>query len=249
MADTRGVITRYATADLVAQATAARLVLDISDLLMRQRLVHVVLTGGTVGIKSLAAVAASPLRRAVEWDRVHFWWGDERYLPTGDPERNETQARHALLDALNVAPEQVHAMPALVDGVSVDEAAAAYALEMARFAGTRQEGVPDWDILMLGMGPDGHIASLFPGHPTVNVTDRPTVGETDSPKPPPARLSLTMPAINAANAVWLVIAGEEKAAAAARAVAGGDVLETPAAGATGRVVTRFLIDDAASTLL
>lgn len=246
MSAERGVVTRYPTADDVAQATAARLVVEISDLLTRQQVVHLVLTGGTVGVKALAALASSPARGAVDWNRVHFWWGDERYLPAGDPERNETQAREALLDPLRVPAEQVHAMPASEPGVSVDEAARVYAREMERFAGTRQTGVPNWDILLLGMGPDGHIASLFPGHETVRVTDRTTIGETDSPKPPPERISLTLPAVNAADAVWLVIAGAEKAGPAARAVAGGDVLETPAAGATGRVVTRFLVDEAAS---
>lgn len=242
----RGSIHRYPDAETLAEAVAARLLVAVSDRLGTQDVVHLVLTGGTVGIKSLAAVAASPARGVVDWSRVHFWWGDERYLPAGDGERNETQARDALLDALGVAGSQIHAMPALAGGVGVDDAAAAYAQELARFAGSRQPGVPDFDILMLGMGPDGHIASLFPGHDTVNVTDATTVGESDSPKPPPQRISLTLPAINTADEVWLVISGQEKAAPAARAVAGQDVLATPAAGVQGRSSTRFLMDDAAA---
>lgn len=242
-------IHRYRDADLLSESVAARLILSTSDLLSVQDEVHLVLTGGTVGIRSLAAVATNPTRNAVDWSRVHFWWGDERYLSAGDPERNETQARSALLDGLAIDPSKIHAMPALAADVSVDDAAAAYGAELARFSGTREAGVPDFDILMLGMGPDGHIASLFPGHETLNVRDRGAVGEADSPKPPSARVSLTVPAISSANEVWLVIAGADKAAPAARAVAGDDAMETPAAAARGRVATRFLIDDAAASAL
>src|SRR5690554_2128480 len=86
--------------DALAHATAARLLTTILDRLSVQESVHVVLTGGTIGIKALAAVAESPLVSAVDWSAVHLWWGDERFLPDGDPERNETQAREALLDSL-----------------------------------------------------------------------------------------------------------------------------------------------------
>ena len=83
-------------ADLLARSTASRLLLAVLDAQSLHSPVHVVLTGGTVGIKTLAAVADDPVRAAVDWSGVHLWWGDERFLPDGDPDRNETQAREAL---------------------------------------------------------------------------------------------------------------------------------------------------------
>ena len=98
-------------ARLLAQAMAARLVTKLVDVLAAKDEAHLVLTGGSVGIGSLAAVAELPARVAVDWKRVHLWWSDERFLPEGDPERNVTQARGALLDKLDLDPAFVHEMP------------------------------------------------------------------------------------------------------------------------------------------
>jgi 6-phosphogluconolactonase len=155
--------------------------------------VHVVLTGGTVGIATLAALAHSPARDAVDWSEVHLWWGDERFVPAGDGDRNETQAREALLDALGDAlpAANVHPVPAQDDDVADPHVAAdAYAGELAAHAPAGAE-VPQFDVLLLGMGPDGHVASLFPGHEALRAAGRPTVGVEGSPKPPPLRVSLT----------------------------------------------------------
>ncbi|NKY38940.1 SLC13 family permease, partial [Cellulomonas septica] len=120
-------------ATVLAEAVAARLLTRLLDLQSHRSPVHVVLTGGTVGIASLAAVARSPLRDAVDWSGVHLWWGDERFLPDGDADRNETQAREALLDGLDALPAaNVHPMPAQSDDVPTPEAsAAAYARTLA----------------------------------------------------------------------------------------------------------------------
>src|SRR5690606_28252647 len=105
-------------AEVLAEAVAARLLTRLVDLQSVQDEVHLVLTGGTVGIASLAAISRSPVRLAVDWSAVHLWWGDERFLPSGDPERNETQAREALLDGLEgLDPAKVHPMPAPGEGV------------------------------------------------------------------------------------------------------------------------------------
>jgi 6-phosphogluconolactonase len=238
----------------VASATAARLLLLLLDAQGTHRPLHVGLTGGTVGIRTLREVAASPLRDAVDWTGVHVWWGDERFLPTGDPDRNETQAREALLDALAIPAGNIHPMPSAdAPGISTPEdSAAAYAAELARFAADEEAGddagppVPSFDVLLLGMGPDGHVASLFPGHDALSVVDRTVIGVHGSPKPPPERVSLTWPAIEAAREVWLVVAGADKAEAAARGLGGGDVVLTPAAGALGRRRTLWLLDVAAA---
>ncbi|MDT0164451.1 6-phosphogluconolactonase [Actinotalea sp. AC32] len=238
----------------LARVTAARLVVALVDAQSTHSPVHVGLTGGTVGTRVLEEVAASPLRDAVDWTGVHVWWGDERFLASGDPERNETQARAALLDAVPIPPENVHPVPPLGGEVRTPEdAAAAYATELARHAAaggrlTDDAGpaVPAFDVLLLGMGPDGHVASLFPGDPALEVLDRTVVGVQASPKPPPQRVSLTFPAIEAAHEVWVVVAGSEKAGPTARALAGDDMHETPAAGALGRSRTLWLVDAAAA---
>ena len=230
-------------AGMLAEATAARLLVRLLDLQSLRSPLHVALTGGTVGIATLRAVAASPVRGAVDWSGVHVWWGDERFVPADSADRNELQARQALLDALPIPAGNVHGIPA--EGQAPDEhaAAAAYAAELARFG----DPVPELDVLLLGVGPDGHVASLFPGHATLHDEVRTVVGEPDSPKPPPRRVSLTYPAIRAAREVWLVVAGEDKAEAVARAVAGAPADEVPAAGALGTERTLWLVDVTAAS--
>jgi len=106
--------------------------------------------------------------------------------------------------------------------------------------------VPRFDVLLLGMGPDGHVASLFPGHAALDIADRTVVGVLDSPKPPPERVSLTLPAIRAAREVWIVAAGAEKSTAVHAALAGLSVSSAPAGHATGTEATLWLIDAAAA---
>lgn len=270
------VVVVHPDAATLAQATAARLLLRLIDAQSTHRPLHVALTGGTVGIRTLAEVAASPLRDAVDWTGVHLWWGDERFLPVGHPDRNETQAREALLDALAVPAGNVHPVPGADRAGTPEEAAAAYAEELARVAGATGDGpdgaegaegagdtdggggaagvltddagpqVPAFDVVLLGMGPDGHVASLFPGHDALDVADRTVVGVHGSPKPPPERVSLTFPALEAATEIWVVAAGAEKADAVARALGGDDVRTTPAAGAVARGRTLWLLDAAAA---
>ena len=238
----------HPTAQVLATATAARLLLRLIDLQSVRRPLHVVLTGGTVGTAVLAEIDVSPLCDAVDWTGVHLWWGDERFLPAGHPDRNETQARGALLDRLPVPAENVHPMPAS-DGAADPEAAARlYAAALASFA-PGGAGVPSFDVVLLGVGPDGHLASLFPGHVALDLTDRTVAGVRGSPKPPPERVTLTYPALAQATELWFVAAGESKAEAVARALAGDDPHRTPSAGAHGRERTRWLIDVAASGAL
>ncbi|WP_258382485.1 6-phosphogluconolactonase, partial [Streptomyces sp. NTH33] len=143
--------------ELMAQAAAARLITRIVDAQASTGSASVVLTGGRNGNGVLAALAAAPARDAIDWGRLDLWWGDERFLPEGDPERNVTQAREALLDSVPLDPKRVHAMPASDGpyGADVEAAAEAYAEELARAAGPENHGaVPTFDVLMLGVGPD-----------------------------------------------------------------------------------------------
>ncbi|MER7953267.1 6-phosphogluconolactonase [Streptomyces sp. NPDC096030] len=238
--------------ELMAQAAAARLITRIVDAQSARGSASVVLTGGRNGNGLLAALGSAPARDAIDWSRLDLWWGDERFLPEGDPERNVTQARAALLDRVPLDPARVHAMPASDGpyGNDVEAAAEAYAAEMAAAAGPENHGpVPGFDVLMLGVGPDTHVASLFPELPAVRETERTVVGVHGAPKPPPTRITLTLPAIRAAREVWLLAAGEDKAKAAAMALSGAGEIQAPAAGARGRSRTLWLLDAAAASEL
>jgi 6-phosphogluconolactonase len=244
----------YASGDLLASAAAARTVTRLADAIAARGHAHLVLTGGGIGTKVLAAIAAAPARDAVDWRVVDFWWGDERFEVTGDPERNETGARAALLDKLGVDQARVHAVPGPdgPDGDDVDAAAARYAAELA--AAARQAGgggnsaVPAFDVLMLGVGPEGHVASIFPEAPAAYATGS-VVAVRNSPKPPPTRISLTFSAIQAAREVWVLASGAEKADAVAEALSGVSQDKLPAAGARGRDRTLFLLDQEAAAKL
>lgn len=224
-------------ADL-ADAIAERLREVIADAVASRGVAHVVLTGGSMGEASARALA--PLDD-IDWAHVHLWWGDERFLPAGDAERNETQARVVLIDVVGVPAANVHAMAASdgPDGDDLDAAVARYRDELATVA-------PRFDVVMLGMGPDTHVASLFPGHATTRVDDTSVVAENDSPKPPPQRISLTFPALNAAREVWLMIAGADKADAVRAASTSTDRTAHPASGVHGRERTIWWLDETAA---
>jgi 6-phosphogluconolactonase len=241
----------HADPDLLAQAVAARLVVKLLDAQAERGQASVVLTGGRIAAAVYRAVTQLPARDAVDWSRVDVWWGDERFLPSGDPERNETQARSALLDQLPLDPERVHPMPASdgADGDDVDAAAARHAAELAEAARRegKRDGVPTFDVLMLGVGPDAHVASLFPDMAGVHETERTVIGVHGSPKPPPLRISFTLPTIGHAEEVWLTVAGDDKAHAVGLALRGAGPVQAPAGSVSGRRSTLWLLDRAAAT--
>jgi len=238
-------------AELLAKAVAARLVTRLVDAAAARGTGSLVLTGGGIGTAVLSELAAAPARDAVDWRHLDVWWGDERFVPSGDKERNETGARAALLDHVDVDPARVHPMAPSdgPDGDDPDAAAARYATRLKEAATQEDHGpVPSFDVLLLGIGPEGHIASLFPGLPAL-YDERSVVAVRNSPKPPPTRLSLTLPSINAAKEVWILASGKEKAGAVALALSGTGPVQVPAAGAHGRQRTLFLLDsDAAEQL-
>jgi 6-phosphogluconolactonase len=235
------------SADLVARAAAARLIVALVDAQAARGSASVVLTGGGVGGKTLRAVRDDPARDAVDWAEVDVWWGDERWLPAGDPERNDQQAEDALLSAVPVDRDRVHPFPT-ADGRFAGDPEAAAAAYAAELAGAGTGAVPAFDVLLLGVGEEGHVASIFPDSPAARATD-PVVAVHDCPKPPPTRLSLTFPAIATATEVWLLTAGAAKADAVAQALAGAAPLDVPAAGARGRAATRWLLDREAAAKL
>ena len=233
-------------ADSLAAAAAARLITRIVDLQVDSGVPRIVLAGGGVAIAMLAQVRTSPAQAAIDWSRIEFYWGDERYVAPDDPERNELQAREALLDHVPVDESKVFPMGADTGG-PVEDAAAAYAQLLASAAGG--SGVPAFDVLLLGMGGEGHTLSVFPDSPAVHETAAGVVAVHDCPKPPPTRISLTLPAARAAAEVWIVSAGEAKADAVAAAIGGVPEVEIPVAGATGRDRTLWLLDRASAAKL
>jgi 6-phosphogluconolactonase len=236
---------------LLAKAAAARLVTRVVDVQAARGSASVVLTGGGVGTAVLAEVAATGARDAIDWRNLDIWWGDERFLPTGHPERNETGAREALLDHVNIDPARVRPMPGPdgPDGDNPEAAAERYADWLRAAARPEDHGpVPSFDVLMLGLGPDAHVASLFPGMPAL-YEERPVVAVHGAPKPPPTRLTMTLPAIRTAKEVWIMAAGESKAKAVRLALSDAGPVQVPAAGARGRQSTLFLLDRAAASQL
>lgn len=230
-----------ALADRVADRFLAR----IRARTRNGRIAHVALTGGSMGAAVLSAVRAHPRAGEIDWSLVHFWWGDERFVPRGDADRNALQSRNALLDHLPVPPENVHEIAASDSGLTLDEAAAAYAAELARF-GSDEQPWPSFAVCFLGVGPDGHIASLFPDRAEVTEAEEAVLPVRDSPKPPPERVTLTRPVINASKRVWMVLTGADKASALGLALAGASYTSVPVAGAKGRRRTVFFVDEAAA---
>jgi 6-phosphogluconolactonase len=236
----------YSDKQTLADTIAERLLVKLARFIAARGEATIVLTGGTMGSASLAAVNASPRRDSVDWSRVNIWWGDERWLPDADPERNDTQAREALLAHVPLDPDRVHPFPASDDGLELDAAAVEYARELKAHA---PDGLdyPAFDITFLGVGPDGHIASLFPEREGIRDTEHTVIPVRNSPKPPPERLSLTLPVINSSERIWLMLAGTDKASPLGLALADASVFEVPVSGAHGRRSTKFLVDrDAAA---
>lgn len=236
----------FADTDALVAGAGDRLAAAIDAAIGERGLATVVLTGGGTGIATLKRLGTHP----VDWARVHLFWGDERYVPRDDDERNEKQAREALLDHVDIPEGNIHPMPASDGefGPDIDAAARAYAGVLAASA-EQGSPTPVFDVHLLGMGGEGHINSLFPHTAAVGEADRMVVAVEDSPKPPPRRITLTLPAVRRSRQVWLVVSGEAKADAVAAAVRGADPLDVPAAGAIGSEATIWLLDSAAASRL
>lgn len=229
-------------AEALATAVAGELLTRLADAQASGHEPHIALTGGTIAEAVHRELARRSPGTEVDWSRVVVWWGDERFVAPDSPDRNALAARASFLDT--VGATQVHEMPSTADAADVEAGAAAY--EDA----VRSHGSGELEVVMLGVGPDGHVASLFPGHPQVAVRDRIAVAVTDSPKPPPERISLTFPSLNRARSVWLLVSGEAKADAVAAALATeGDVHDTPARGVAGHDETVWFLDRGAASKL
>jgi 6-phosphogluconolactonase len=241
-------IHRYADGAALVAAAGDRLAEEIISVVEFRGRASIVLTGGGTGVGLLKRVGERGAN--VDWSKVHLYWGDDRFVPEDDDERNYKQAREALLDHIDIPAGNVHPMVASDGefGDDLDAAALAYEQMLAAEA-EPGEPAPFFDVHLLGMGPEGHINSLFPDTPAVRETERLVLGVEDSPKPPPRRITLTLPAVQRSREVWLVVSGAAKADAVAAAIGGASPVDVPAAGAIGSDATVWLLDeDAASKL-
>lgn len=244
-------INSYPDLPTLAETVAEQFIELVDETLAAGRHVHIALTGGGAGLATLAAIGRSTNAPSIDWNAVHLWWGDERFLPDGDAERNETGARAALIEVLRIPDTNVHPMPALApgeeaSGPSLEQAASSYAAQMCEIMPWRKD-IPAFDLVLLGMGPDAHIASLFPGQSTLGITDVPAAPVRNSPKPPPERITLTAPVLTAAENIWLLVAGADKRDAVAKAFAttSGTDVDVPVSLVAHLPQTTWFVDAAA----
>jgi len=232
----------HADAAALATTLAGELLSRLAAAQEAGREPQIALTGGTIADALHHELARLNPGSEVDWSRVVVWWGDERFVPSDSPDRNAGQARAAFLDA--VGATQVHAMPASDEASDVESGALAFEDLV------HKHGSGEFEVVMLGIGPDGHVASLFPGFAQLDVEDRIAVAVTGSPKPPPERISFTFDALNRTRALWVIASGEGKAEAVAAALeTDGTVHDTPARGVHGRLETTYFLDRAAASHL
>ncbi|MDW8310642.1 MAG: 6-phosphogluconolactonase [Verrucomicrobiales bacterium] len=195
-------------AEALAEAAARRWIDVLAGLKPGDAALHIALSGGRTAGPLFGAVVALARQRRIVWERVHFFWADERCVPPDHAESNFRLARARLLEPLNIAPNQIHRIRG--EAPPADAAAEASA-ELGRVVRERANGQPVLDLVLLGMGEDGHVASLFPG-----VADTPAPGGAPyraviAPKPPPARVTLDYGPLAVAREVWVLVSGSGKA--------------------------------------
>jgi 6-phosphogluconolactonase len=212
----------------------------------RRNPVSIALPGGTTPAAMYKLLSSSSYREQVDWPRIQFFFGDERAVPPDHPDSNYRLAHESLFAPLGLSPAQVHRMKGEME--DPDKAAQEYSQHLTQVL---TNGVPRFDLIFLGMGPDGHTASLFPGSPVLQERERWVMTVLDAPKPPPRRLTLTLPVLNAGRQVIFLVAGGEKAAAVREVFEGsGPPEQCPAKlVCPGPDRVRWLIDEAAAAQL
>jgi 6-phosphogluconolactonase len=233
----------YPNTNTLSQQAAQLIVRLANESIVTRGRLSIALSGGSTPRTLYGLLGSEAYRDQIDWSKVDIFWSDERCVPPDSPDSNYFMAQEVLLSHLPLFPEQVHRMPA--DKPDHDAASLAYTREMQQVFGT--DGIPHFDLIQLGMGPEGHTASLFPHQASLHEQQR-LVMLVNVPKPPFARLTFTLPILNATRHVLFLVAGAEKADAV-RAVLAGDYQpeEYPAQlirPASGDVV--WMLDEAAA---
>jgi len=226
-------------AETLAESLAGRFEAAAREAVAARGRFTVALPGGSVATTFFPRLSRVPL----DWSRVDFFWGDERAVPPDHPDSNYAAARSLWLAPAGVPAASVHRMEA--EDPDLAKAAADYARELEGAAGAP----PRLDLVLLGVGPDGHICSLFAGHPVLEVRDRAVAVVEDSPKPPPRRLTLTLPVVAGADRVVVVALGRGKAQIVREAIEDpGSLLPVARVAQQARRCAFFLDPEAASLL-
>lgn len=240
----------FADQDALAGAVAARCLDRLAHAIEAKGRAVLALTAGSVMEAVWQAIAESPDRDSVSWSDVDVVWADERFVPADSSDRNVTAAERILFDQPPFFDARHFPAPADDGSMTLDQAADSYGAELAGIRRDSDTGpVPAFDIVLLGLGPDGHCASLFPDHPGTRDESRPVIAIRNSPKPPPDRLSFTFDTLNAADEVWFVASGAGKADAVAAAHTETDRTKIPSSGVKGTRRTLWLVDQAAASKL
>ncbi|GFY84037.1 NagB/RpiA/CoA transferase-like superfamily protein [Actinidia rufa] len=207
----------------------AKYTADLSDKFVKERgAFTVVLSGGSL-VKSLRKLVESPYIDSVEWSKWHVFWVDERVVPKDHEDSNYKLAYDCFLSKVPIPPGNVFAIN---DALSAEGAADDYEtclkhlVKLNIIDSSQATGFPKFDLMLIGMGPDGHVASLFPGHPLVHAKKQWVAFIEDSPKPPPKRITFTFPVINSSANIALVVAGAGKADAVNVALGNGQSSNT-----------------------
>lgn len=199
---------------------------QLSEATVKERGVFTIALSGGSLIGLLGKLCETPYIKTIDWTKWYIFWVDERVVAKSHADSNYKLAKDGLLTKVPVIPSRVHSIN---DSLSAEEAASEYEFGIRQLVRTRVISVsdisdcPKFDLILLGMGPDGHVASLFPNHSALDVKDEWVTFITDSPKPPPERITFTMPVINSASTVAMVVTGGTKAEAAHLAIDDMDV--------------------------
>jgi 6-phosphogluconolactonase len=236
-------------ADALAADVAARVLGALADAQLDGGRARLALTAGSIMETVWGELAQSRAATTVDWSGVDVFWGDERFVPAGTADRNDAPANRILFSAAPFVAARRFPMPASDGsyGADLDAAAAGYAATLAAARRHTDLGtVPNFDIVLLGIGPDGHCCSLFPEHPGVRDSSSSVIPVRNSPKPPSERISLSFDGLNSAKEIWVVASGSGKADAVRRALGGADRVQVPSAGARGTERTIWFLDTEAA---
>jgi len=207
---------RFSGPEPLAESAAADWLKEMSDARTRARAVSTALSGGRIARTFFSTLASQAAARQFSFEGIHFFWSDERCVPPADPESNFRPARELLFEPLKIPPAQIHRV---LGEKSPEEAAAIAEAELRRFGGIQTEDQPVLDLVLLGMGEDGHVASLFPGEAEAAINSPAVFRCVEAVKPPPQRITLGYPTIAAARQVWILASGPGKESALRQSLA------------------------------
>lgn len=228
-------VQRYLDTEDLAGRVAHSLLTTLVAAQADGRVAQLCLTGGRIAGLVYERLAELVTDSELDPGRLELWWGDERFVPTDDPDRNAGPTLATLAGWFSLDPARTHPMPAADGVIDADASAATYAKEL---------GDTHFDVTLLGMGADGHVASIFPDHPSEEQSGAAVIGVSDSPKPPSERISLTLARLSRSHQVWFLVSGADKADAVTRVLGGDETL--PAARVHGEIETVWFLDRAAA---